>query len=111
MNTNTVKKPTEPFNFNISLVPLLNAMFEGKTIASVTCYCGTENKDNPKEDFTITDFIAHNYRIATASNDDKTEHYDYVDTDRHPINKDGARGFYMHWVKSFELYEAKKYGL
>ena len=83
-------------NFDSSLLPLFNAMKDGKEIKSITCMSGSMNKNDPSKDFKIKKFRPTNYFHMMGYSDD-SGWSDYVTTDVEP------RGFYMNWIRSFEL--------
>lgn len=82
-----------PYNFPENLLALFDAMVQGKTIKSVTCFGGHAFKEDKEKDFTIENFIATEYNVAATEN--RGQKNDYVDTDKRP--------FYMDWVKSFVI--------
>ncbi len=91
-------KANEPFNYPPHTAELFKAMAEGKTIKSVTCMGGSKHKYTQDYDFTLRDFVATDYFVAVSKKDN--ECFDLVQVN--PI-QDRHAGFYMDWVRSFEL--------
>lgn len=93
-----------PFNYPANLKPLFDAMKAGKTIKRVVCYGGEAYKDQPWKDFTIRNFKATEYTVGMSSKENK--HFDFVDTDATETRKGKQSptvGFYMNWVKVFDI--------
>lgn len=79
----------EKVSFEERLQPLFEAMRNGQTIASITCYAGDINKDDRSKDFVMENFVA----------DDYWQRHGYVTS-----NVEGGRSsFYMDWVLAFVL--------
>ena len=91
----------EKFNYDASLQPLFDAMAAGKTITSLVCMLGTNNKDDRSKDCEIQNFVATSYWIGMSSNGGIDNDYVYID---HEGREDFQRpGFYMNWVLSYEI--------
>lgn len=111
INTSQIAK----YNIHDGCKPLFDAMADGKIIKKIVCYAGEINKDNPEKDFTIQNFIALEYWAGMSMNGATGKYHDYVDTNVFDSVENLAsipetisvqtKGFYMNWVKSFELYE------
>jgi hypothetical protein len=93
----------ESLNFEENLLPLFEAMKEGKTIHSVTCCAGEINKNSEEKDFTIENFKAMNYFVSMQSNHDGSKKFDWVTTDQEGKSNQHKGTFYMNWVKSFTI--------
>ncbi len=76
------------------LMPLFNAVVEGKKIASIICMSSRIARDKPEEDNTIKGFVAEMYSIAAMG-----PSCDYAKG----TCDSGEAAFYMHLVRDFEL--------
>lgn len=90
------------FNYTDYTRQLFDAMLEGKTIKSITCMAGLMNKNNPDKDFVLTNVKALDYTVGLSWSQ-QHGHNDYVDIEPQMVADRKMDGFYMNWVRSFEL--------
>jgi hypothetical protein len=92
----TIEGDIKKASFTEEQKDLFQAMKDGKTIKSVTCMAGTQNRGDRSKDFVVEDFVAHCYWQGMQGSSDG-EAFDYVE-----VSGD-RKNFYMNWVIKFEL--------
>lgn len=93
-----LKSKEEEFNYPESCKSLFEAMKQGKIIKSITC-------TGRSKDFILKDVKCYTYYVSASKQG--MVNYDSVDIEAQPDSRNNKilkDKFYMHWVKSFELY-------
>lgn len=92
----------DPYNYTDYTRQLFDAMLAGKTIKSIICMKGMMNKNNPENDFTMTNVKAKSYWVGMTWSHQYGNN-DLVDIEPQMVNGEKRDTFYINWVRSFEL--------